>query len=79
MNRQLLPFQGWRLTLLQAVFFFSFVILVMRLYDLQFISNEQYALQAEENRLQQLPIAASRGIIYDRIGAALASNVPGKV
>jgi len=76
MNRRLLPFQGWRLTMFQAVIFFTFVILVARLYYLQFVEGEMYSLQAEENRLQLVPIAAPRGVIYDRNGVALALNVP---
>ncbi len=76
MNRRLLPFQGWRLTMFQAVIFFTFVVLVARLYYLQFVEGEMYALQAEENRLQLVPIAAPRGVIYDRNGVALALNVP---
>ncbi|MBN1964743.1 MAG: penicillin-binding protein 2 [Anaerolineae bacterium] len=76
MNRRLLPFQGWRLTLFQAVIFFSFVLLIIRLYDLQFMRGEELTLAAEENRLQLVPIAAPRGVIYDRYGQLLALNVP---
>ena len=76
MQRQLLPFQGWRLTLFGAVIFFSFLLLSLRLYQLQFIENEGYILRAEENRLQLVPIAAPRGVVYDRYGVPLALNVP---
>ncbi len=76
MDKRILPFQGWRLTLFQAVVFFSLFLLVMRLYDLQFTQHEEWLLQAEENRLQLQPIAASRGVIYDRYGQQLALNVP---
>lgn len=76
MRRRLLPFQGWRLTFLEAVIFFSVVILVIRLYDIQFNQRDFWSLQAEENRLQLQPIAASRGVIFDRSGNQLALNVP---
>ncbi len=76
MNHRLLPFQGWRLTLFQAVVFFSLVILAVRLYEFQFVESETYTLQAEENRLQLLPIPAPRGVIFDRYGQLLALNVP---
>lgn len=76
MRRIILPFQGWRLTFFGAIVFFSFLILLIRLYDLQFVQAEIWTLQAEENRLQLLPIPASRGVIYDRNGTPLALNVP---
>ncbi len=76
MNRYIEPFQGWRLTLFASVIFFSFVILMARLYDLQFAQGEEYILLAEENRLQLQPIPASRGVIFDRTDKQLALNVP---
>jgi len=76
MQKRILPFQGWRLTFFGAIIFFSFVILLIRLYDVQFTQAEIWKLQAEENRLQLQPIPASRGVIYDRYGELLALNVP---
>lgn len=76
MNRRIMPFQGWRLTLFSAIIFFSLVILVVRLYDIQFNQAEEWILKAEENRLQLLPIAAPRGVVFDREGEQLALNVP---
>ncbi|GAB4570773.1 MAG: hypothetical protein Kow0077_05740 [Anaerolineae bacterium] len=76
MRRRLMPFQGWRLTFFEAVIFFSLLLLVIRLYDLQFNQAEFWTLQAEENRLQLQPIPASRGVIFDRTGEQLALNVP---
>ena len=76
MRRRLLPFQGWRLTFLETVFLFSILILIIRLYDVQFNQGDFWALQAEENRLQLQPIPASRGVIFDRNGQQLALNVP---
>jgi penicillin-binding protein 2 len=76
MTRRIDPFQGWRLTFFGAVIFFAFAILVVRLYQMQFIEGEQYVLEAEENRLQLLPIPAARGVVYDRDGEQLALNVP---
>ncbi len=76
MNRRMLPFQGWRLTLFEAVVFFSLMMLAWRLYELQFVESEPYILAAEENRLQLQPIPAPRGVILDRYGNQLALNVP---
>ena len=76
MNRRLLPFQGWRLTLFQAVMFAVFILFSLRMYDLQIASYQTYEAAADENRLSRLPIAADRGVIFDRNGIPLARNVP---
>ncbi len=47
MNRRILPFQGWRLTMLGAVMFFAFLLLIGKLYTMQFVEGEEYVLQAE--------------------------------
>jgi len=76
LNRRLLPFQGWRLTLFQAVMVAIFILFSFRMYDLQIASFDTYQAAADENRLNQLPIAADRGVIFDRNGVPLARNVP---
>lgn len=43
----------------------------------QILGNKQWVLQAEENRLREVPIAAPRGIIKDRNGKIIAENVIG--
>jgi penicillin-binding protein 2 len=75
-KNRLLPFQGWRLTFFQAIIFAVFLIFSIRLYELQVIQFEVYEIDANENRLSALPIAASRGAIRDRYDVRLAFNVP---
>ena len=43
----------------------------------QILGNRQWVLQAEENRLREIPIAAPRGTIHDRNGKIMAENVVG--
>jgi len=76
MNRQLQPFQGWRLTFFYAVMIAVFLLFSFRMYDLQVVNYDTYQAAADENRLSQLPIAAARGVIFDRNGVPLAKNVP---
>ncbi|MBX2856427.1 MAG: penicillin-binding protein 2, partial [Rhodobacteraceae bacterium] len=45
-----------------------------RMYQLQVLESDAYAIQAEENRINQRPVAPIRGEIFDRNGAALAVN-----
>lgn len=72
----ILPFQGWRLIFFRGVVLAIFLILSSRLYYLQFIEGASYQADAEENRLQTLPLPAARGSILDRNGLVLARNVP---
>jgi penicillin-binding protein 2 len=75
-GRRILPFQGWRLVLFQAIVVFSLLVLVMRMAELQFARGDQFVQDAEENRLQLVLVPAPRGSIYDRNHVALAKNVP---
>ena len=70
------PFQGWRLTFFQGVIFAVFVIFGVRMYQMQITQYSLFQLAADENRLSELPVAATRGIMIDRYGQALAINVP---
>ena len=56
--------------------FASLGLLHLRLFQLQLIEHQKWALLAENNRLRRIPIAASRGRIFDRTGRVLASNRP---
>lgn len=51
--------------------------LIASFFRIQVLRSDQWELQAESNRLRQLPVAAPRGTIYDRNGTILADNVPG--
>ena len=74
--RPLVPFQGWRLTFLYGVIFAVFLLFSFRLYELQIVGQEQAQLAADDNRLDELPVAARRGVVFDRFGQPLALNEP---
>src|SRR5215813_8742570 len=76
MNRRLMPFQGWRLTFFQAIMIAVFLLFAFRMYDLQIANHDEYQAKADDNRLNQLPLAAERGVIFDRYNRPLAKNVP---
>ncbi len=73
---RLLPFQGWRLTFFQGIVFAIFLLFSVRMYDMQILQRDEFQLLADDNRLNELPISASRGVIFDRYGKSLAANVP---
>ncbi len=64
-NRVIVAFIG--------IFIFTFV-LVGNLYKLQVENFESYQTRADGNRIKVLPIAPTRGLIYDRNGVLLAEN-----
>jgi len=69
--------QRLRLRLVFAMLFAiaCFGLLAARLAWLQVHRYEDFHAQAEENRIALLPVAPSRGLIYDRNGVLLAENV----
>lgn len=74
--KRLMPFQGWRLTFFQAVILALFLVFSLRLYQFQVVEFDRHEADANENRLNSLPLAASRGAIRDRFDVRLAYNVP---
>ena len=46
-------------------------------FRVQVLRSSQYALQADGNRMREVPLVAPRGIIYDRRGEIIAENLPG--
>jgi penicillin-binding protein 2 len=67
---------GRRSLLLGAGQLGLFGLLAGRLYYLQVVTADQYALLADENRINHRLLAPSRGRIFDRHGAPLARNAP---
>ncbi len=49
-------------------------ILIYNLYTIQVVRFDDYQTRSNDNRIKLVPIAPSRGIIYDRNGTALALN-----
>jgi len=61
-------------------FFFNFCLLVvflvlgLRLFQLQILQGNKYQKLAQENRIRKIKILGPRGIIFDRHGEILAKN-----
>lgn len=49
--------------------------LIARLYFLQVLEHENFITRSESNRIKLLPLAPSRGLIYDRNGVLLANGI----
>ncbi|POT59359.1 penicillin-binding protein 2 [Citrobacter amalonaticus] len=52
-----------------------FGILIYNLYNLQIRQYQYYATRSNQNDIKMLPVAPTRGIIYDRNGIPLVRNV----
>ena len=53
-----------------------FLLLIMRLWQLQILQGSEYRKLSEANRLRIIAIPAPRGIIFDRNGMPLVKNSP---
>ena len=54
----------------------AFLVLMMRLYDLQITNNLHYETLSNDNRVRVFPVPPTRGLILDRNGEILADNTP---
>lgn len=53
-----------------------FVALVVRLSNIQLVHGDEYREAAQANQVRLIPVAAPRGIIYDRTGKVLVRSKP---
>lgn len=63
-----------RILILFVCIFVMFYILLARLFDLQIVNGYTYQNELKLTTLTELPLEASRGIIYDKYGRTLATN-----
>ena len=72
---------GWRLPVWRLVAFCAIVVLALaglagRLIEVQLVNGERYRAAAQANQVRLIPVAAPRGMIYDRHGAIMARSSP---
>src|SRR3989304_6080168 len=65
---------GQKLFSLGLVVFVVFAVLTLQLARLQLVRGGEFEARAETNRLRQVAITPSRGLIYDRNGLPLVEN-----
>lgn len=69
-------FPTWKITFLQYVIAASFAALLIGYWRLQIGQHKELLLEAEHNRVRNLPVIAPRGRILDRHGQVLVDNFP---
>ncbi|NIR30716.1 MAG: penicillin-binding protein 2 [Gammaproteobacteria bacterium] len=74
---------AWESMLLRARVVMAFVLVVClsmalfaRLVDLQVLEYDHFKTLSHENRVKIVPVAPTRGLIFDRNGVLLAQNTP---
>jgi penicillin-binding protein 2 len=74
---------AWESMLLRARVVMAFVVVVClsgvllaRLVKLQIVDYDHFKTLSHENRVKIVPVAPTRGLIFDRNGIVLAQNVP---
>jgi len=68
-------FQPWRLRVVYAMIILISLFFIFRLYNLMILESEGFLEIAEENRIRNINLPTSRGIISDRNDFVLASNI----
>ncbi|MEK6256016.1 MAG: hypothetical protein N2C13_01705, partial [Chloroflexota bacterium] len=68
--------EAWRAYIFIVFLAIIFAIFAFRLFSFQILDNDVWLEQAEINRTNELSIPTQRGIIQDRNGIVLASNIP---
>lgn len=62
------------LYILGGVFILTFLIFIIRIWNLQVSQGDFYFTKSENNRLRNSLVFAKRGVVYDRTGTPLAWN-----
>ncbi|PIJ50321.1 penicillin-binding protein 2 [Erwinia sp. OLTSP20] len=53
----------------------GFIVLIMNLWHLQIEDSQYYQTRSDQNAIKMIPLAPTRGIIYDRHGTPLVKNI----
>jgi penicillin-binding protein 2 len=67
---------AWRLVALCTVVALAWLALLARLVQVQLIDGDRYRAAAQANQVRLIPVAAPRGMIFDRHGAVIARSRP---
>ncbi len=66
----------WRLVAFVAFILLALTMLIARLIQIQLLDGERYRASAQANQIRLIPVAAPRGMIYDRHGRILVRSRP---
>ena len=72
--QNLIKFFENRLIIICLITTILFIILVVKLFNLQIVKEDYYNNQVKMTTVQEVVVSAPRGAIYDRYGVPLAEN-----
>ncbi|MBV9028607.1 MAG: hypothetical protein JO311_08320, partial [Candidatus Eremiobacteraeota bacterium] len=67
---------GWRIAGFVALVLVALIAIVVRLIVVSILHGDRYRAAAQENQIRLIPVAAPRGVIYDRHGTVMARSRP---
>jgi penicillin-binding protein 2 len=65
-----------RILAFTVVFAAALIVLLIRLFSVQIVHGQQYREAAQANQIRLIPVAAPRGLIYDRSGKVVVRSRP---
>ncbi len=68
--------EAQKITLASYLILLGFLVLLLRLWQLQLLQGDEFRKTSESNRLRVIKVTAPRGIIFDRNNIALVKNTP---
>ncbi len=66
----------WRVRLLACGIVLAFLLLSLKLFQIQIIEGEKYSQKARQQQIRKVPLESRRGYIVDRNGRELAIDLP---
>ena len=68
--------EAQKITIISYAILFGFLIIILRLWQLQLLEGDELRKTSEANRLRIIRVSAPRGIIFDRNRIPLVKNTP---
>ena len=68
--------EAQKITIVSYLILLGFLIILLRLWQLQLLQGDELRKTSESNRLRIIKVSAPRGIIFDRNGIPLVKNTP---
>ena len=69
-------FNPWRVAGFAVFFALALIAVIFRLVQVQLVHGEEYRSAAQANQIRLIPVAAPRGMIYDRNGVVVVRSRP---
>jgi penicillin-binding protein 2 len=66
----------WRIVFFAAMMVFAVIAVIVRLVQIQLLHGQEYRAAAQANQVRLIPVAAPRGLVYDRNGKVIVRSRP---